>query len=92
MTLKRKEYSKQFKEEVVREMETGDKSPVLLARELGVRRNQLYKWPKQVRLKAPAAFPGSGMPPIDTLSDIGVRVGSQGNGSNLNSCKICSAR
>lgn len=44
--MKRKKYSKQFKEEAVRIMEVGDKSPALLVRELGVRRNQLYKWQK----------------------------------------------
>jgi transposase-like protein len=58
--MKRKKYSKQFKEEAVRVMEAGDKSPAFLARELGVRRNQLYKWQKQVRLKGDAAFPGGG--------------------------------
>jgi|GEM_PF-2670336 len=33
--MKRKEYSKQFKEDVVRATETGDKYPALLVRELG---------------------------------------------------------
>ena len=68
--MKRKAYSKQFKEEVVRTMETGDKSPALLARELGVRRNQLYKWQKQVRLKGASAFPGPGMPSRDALTEV----------------------
>ena len=68
--MKRKKFSKQFKEEAVKAMETGDKSPALLARELGVRRNQLYKWQKQVRLKGDAAFPGEGQRSLDSLSEV----------------------
>lgn len=40
--MKRKRYSKEFKLEAVRLLETRDKSASALARELGVRRNQLY--------------------------------------------------
>jgi transposase len=53
-------FSKAFKEEAVRLLETGDKSASELARELGIRRNQLYKWKEQLAKKGDAAFPGHG--------------------------------
>ena len=68
--MKRKKYSKQFKEEAVRQLESGDKSPVLLARELGIRRNQLYKWQKQVRMKGADAFPGEGRRSFEKLTEV----------------------
>jgi transposase len=37
-------YSKEFKLEALRRLEQGDKSVTELAFELGLRRNQLYKW------------------------------------------------
>ena len=40
---KRKTFTKEFKLEAVRLFEAGDKDGVTLARELGIRRNQLYK-------------------------------------------------
>lgn len=68
--MKRKEFSKQFKEEAVKALEAGDKSPSPLARELGIRRNQLYKWQKQVQLKGDAAFPGQGRQGVERLSEV----------------------
>ena len=56
----RRKFSKEFKREAVRLMEKGGKSAELLANELGVKRNQLYKWQRQIRLKGSGAFPGSG--------------------------------
>lgn len=41
---KRQTFSKEFKLEAVRLLETTDKPAADLARELGVRGNQLYKW------------------------------------------------
>ena len=41
---KRKGFSGEFKRQAVRLLETSQKPPSDLARELGVRRNQLYKW------------------------------------------------
>lgn len=40
----RQTFSREFKLEAVRLMEEGKKPPAELARELGIRRNQLYKW------------------------------------------------
>lgn len=57
---KRITYNKEFKQEAVRQLEKGDKSGAELARELGVKRNQLYKWQEQIRAKGGAAFPGKG--------------------------------
>ena len=57
--MKRKNFSKSFKQEVVRQLKKGDQSATVLARELGLRRNQLYKWQRQVELKGEAAFSGA---------------------------------
>ena len=47
MTTKRKRYTKEFKLEAVRLLEKGNQPPADIARELGVQRNQLYKWQEQ---------------------------------------------
>ena len=57
---KRQTFSKEFKLEAVRLLEATDKPATDLARELGVRRNQLYKWQEQLRSKGGDAFPGKG--------------------------------
>ena len=59
--MKRKQFSREFKLEAVRLLEYGDNTGADLARELGVRRNQLYKWRREVQLRGEAAaFPGPG--------------------------------
>jgi len=60
MTTTRKHYTKEFKLEAVRLLEEGKQSPAVLARELGVQRNQLYKWQEQLAKHEAAAFPGHG--------------------------------
>jgi transposase len=57
---KRKQFSAEFKREAVRLLETSQKQPSELARELGVRRNQLYKWKDQFSRRGEKAFPGHG--------------------------------
>ena len=57
---KRKTFSKEFKTEAVRLLETSGKPAADIARELGVQRNQLYKWQEQLRAKGEDAFPGKG--------------------------------
>jgi transposase len=57
---KRKGFSPEFKREAVRLLETSQKSSADLARELGVRGNQLYKWKEQLGKRGAGAFPGSG--------------------------------
>jgi transposase len=54
-------YTKEFKLEAVRLLTESDKSGTELARELGVRRNQLYKWRKELEDKGEVtAFKGPG--------------------------------
>jgi len=55
---KRVTFSKEFKIEAVRLLDLGKKSAVELALELGVRRNQLYKWKELLSKKKEAAFRG----------------------------------
>lgn len=54
-----KKYSKEFKTEAVRLAEESDKPVTQIARELGVRQNQIYKWRKELE-KGGGAFPGKG--------------------------------
>lgn len=59
--MKRQRYSKAFKLEALHLLEHNDKSAAELARELGVRRNQLYKWRRELELRgATDAFKGPG--------------------------------
>ena len=56
----RKIFSPEYKREAVRLLEESDKDAAQLARELGVRRNQLYKWQKELQQHGDQAFPGYG--------------------------------
>ena len=56
----RKYFTRDFKLEAVRLLEHSGKSGTELARQIGVRRNQLYKWQSELRGKADRAFPGRG--------------------------------
>jgi transposase len=64
MMTKRKTFTKEFKLEAVRLFEAGDKDGVSHARELGIRRNQLYKYQKELQDKGSEAFSGTGRPPV----------------------------
>lgn len=57
---KRKGFSSEFKREAVRLLDRGQKPAADLARELGIRRNQLYKWKEQLMEHGGEAFPGRG--------------------------------
>lgn len=59
-TSKRQAFSPEFKREAVRLLEQGDREAAQLARELGVKRNQLYKWKAEVDTHGESAFPGHG--------------------------------
>ena len=65
MTNKRKTFSKEFKLEAVKLLETSDRPAVELARELGIRRNQLYKWRDELTIKGASAFNGPGRHPVN---------------------------
>ena len=56
----RKSFTKEFKLEAIRLLETSDKTGTTLARELGIRRNLLYKWLDEFKAKGDQAFKGSG--------------------------------
>lgn len=66
---KYKVYSAEFKREAVRLLESGDKSATDVAVDLGIRRNQLYKWQRALHKRGEKAFPGSGSNP-DQKSEI----------------------
>ncbi len=74
MTSKRKPYktyTKEFKQEAVRLMESGERQPAELAMELGIRRNQLYKWKEQLQGKGEQAFSGQrGRPKKENQSEL----------------------
>jgi transposase len=53
-----KTYSKEFKVEAVRLAEESDQPVTQVARELGLRVNQIYKWRKQLEEKQGGAFSG----------------------------------
>lgn len=64
-------FSKAFKLEAVRLLELGQKPATQLALELGVQRNQLYKWQEQLKKSgAESAFRGPGRQPLDQQSEI----------------------
>ena len=53
-------YTKEFKQEAIRLMETSDRPAAEIARELGIRRNMLYKWKEQLDIKGERAFSNKG--------------------------------
>jgi transposase len=68
---KRARFTKAFKLEAVRLLERGEKPAAQLALELGVARNQLYKWQAQLQAKGEEqAFRGPGGKPVSELSEI----------------------
>lgn len=67
---KRTRYTEEFKRQAVELLETRDRPATDLARELGVRQNQLYKWREEIKRKGDAAFSGSGRPSKDQMSEV----------------------
>jgi hypothetical protein len=47
----RKPFSPEFKREAVQLLESGSRSGSVIARELGIARNQLYKWQTELRAR-----------------------------------------
>ena len=56
----RKQFTTEFKREAVQLLASGSRPASELARELGVRRNQLYKWQRACEARGTGAFLGSG--------------------------------
>ena len=66
-----KAFTREFKLEAVRLMETSDRPSTEIAMELGIRRNQLYKWKEQLSQKGDQAFTRSaGRPKKGEQSDL----------------------
>jgi len=66
----RQRYNREFKLEAVRLLELGQKPATQLALELGIRRNLLYKWQRDLHGKGEATFPGPGGKPVDQRSEV----------------------
>ena len=58
-------YSSEFKREAIRLAEAGDKTASQVARELGLRVNQIWKWKQQLEREAAAGGPAQRGRPID---------------------------
>ena len=67
---KRQRFSAEFKREAIRQLQTSGKQVAVLARELGVPRNRMYKWSQEAEVKGPAAFAGSGRKPDDEVAKL----------------------
>lgn len=55
-------YTKEFKLEALRLMEQSDRPASAIAMQLGIRRNQLYKWKEQMEKKGEVASAKKGRP------------------------------
>lgn len=60
MGRKRTKYSREFKVEAVKQLNSGELGVAELARRLGVTQTNLVQWRRQVEEKQKDAFPGSG--------------------------------
>jgi transposase len=56
----RRHFTPERKREAVQLLESGSRSGSEIARELGIARNQLYKWQTDLRARGAGACPGSG--------------------------------
>jgi transposase len=67
---KRQPFTKEFKLEAVRLWKSSGRPAAAVARELGLRRNHLYKWQMELETHGEAAFPGKGgrAPSTDELA------------------------
>ena len=60
MTKTRKTYSREFKLEALRLVETSGKSVAQIERDLGIGKGCLYRWRDEFKAEGPQAFPGQG--------------------------------
>ena len=63
-------YSREFKLESVRMMRKGERPVAEIARELGVKREVLYRWRDEYDKRSDKAFRGSGRPKFDEESEL----------------------
>ncbi len=64
---KRQRFTKEFKVDAVQLWKSSGRPAAAVARELGLRRNHLYKWQAELD-KGEAAFPGSGRRADDEMA------------------------
>ena len=57
---KRQRFTKEYKRDAVRLWKSSGRPAAAVARELGLRRNHLYKWQTELDTHGEAAFPGNG--------------------------------
>lgn len=57
---KRQQFTTEFKRDAVRLWKSSGRPAAAVARELGLRRNHLYKWQHELETYGEAAFPGKG--------------------------------
>ena len=60
MAEERRVFTKEFKEQAVQLTETSDKPVSEIARDLGIRENNLWRWKKELRESGARSFPGQG--------------------------------
>jgi len=65
-----KTYTKEFKLEALRLMESSDRPASEIAMKLGIRRNQLYKWKEQMIKKGDVASGKRGRPKKEDQSEL----------------------
>lgn len=64
-------FTDEFKRKAVARLRAGDQSATDLAVELGIRRNQLYKWAKKLDEQSPGEqFRSPGRPEASALSEV----------------------
>jgi len=63
-------YPKEFKLEALRLMEESDRPASEIAMQLGIRRNQLYKWKEQMEKKGDVASAKKGRPKKEDQSEL----------------------
>jgi len=68
--VKRQRFTAEFKREAVRLLDAGERPASEVAIDLGIRRNQLYKWKTDLVRSGELSFPGSGRKPLDQESEL----------------------
>ncbi len=61
--MKNKKYTKEFKLEAIRLLANKNQTATDLSRELGIKREMLYRWQEEYETKGSDAFPGCGRKP-----------------------------
>lgn len=68
--VKRQRFTAEFKREAVRLLDAGERPASEVAIDLGIRRNQLYRWKTELVRSGEVSFPGSGRKPADQDSEL----------------------